>query len=255
MQATWAIPDSPGHIGELRSRESVSLVTECFRSFEFLGACSSGNTTLSPGPESFTKALIWALEAFAEEEHPFVVSQLSSRIREAPNFPNDQVPVQLDRGDGSIERIMLAPLPERVDTTGDARVKSDTPNQQGLLHLNFIFDEPPTKANITNFRNNLNRFMWREKMPVNRIVWGGLTSWGGVQQSPGAQKNWLHAAKRFKAGADRRRSRTLAPEFSQEATAGLQTPQPSIEDGHSPSAVSDMSEPMSYKRKACCTDD
>ena len=184
------------------------------------------------------------------------MSQLSSRIREAPNFPKDQVPVQLDRGDGSIERIMLAPLPEEVDSTEDARIKSDTPTQQGLLHLNFIFDEPPTKANITNFGKNLNRFMWKEKMPVNRIVWGGLTSWGGVQQSPGAQRNWLHAAKRFKAAADRRRSQTSAPELNQEATAGLHTPQPSIQEGaRSPSAVSDMSQPISNKRKACCIDD
>ena len=173
----------------------------------------------------------------------------------APKFPNDQVPVQLDRGDGSIERIMLAPLPQKVDSTEDAIMKSGTTNQQGLLHLNFIFDKLPTETNITNFGNNLNRFMWREKMPVNRIVWGGLTSWGGVQQSPRAQKNWLHAAKRFKAGADRRRSRILAPEFSQKATAGLQSPQPSIEEAPSPSAVSNISEPTSNKRKACCTDE
>ena len=151
---------------------------------------------------------------------------------------------------------MLAQLPQEVGSMEDARIKSDATTQQGLLHLNFIFDNPPTEANITNFGKTLNRFMWREKMPVNRIVWGGLTSWGGVQQSPGAQKKWLHAAKRFKAAAERRRSQVTADKLDQEVTIGLQTPQPSIEEeARSPSAVSDMSQPMTNKRKACFTDD
>ena len=100
-----------GHVGEQCSSFVITVsVLIRSRSFEFLGACSSGNTTRAPGPESFTKALIWALQYLAQHRNRFLVSELSCKIREAPHFPDDQIPVQIERGPGSIERIMLAPL-------------------------------------------------------------------------------------------------------------------------------------------------
>jgi len=44
------------------------------------------------------------------------------------------------------------------------------------------------------------------RMPVNRIVWGGLTSWGGIQPSPGAHDKKLAAVKFFEKAGMRRRA-------------------------------------------------
>ena len=179
------------------------------RSFEYLGACSSGNTTLSPGDGSFTTALIWALNELAKQQSKFLISELSRKIRYAPNFPKDQVPVQIDRGSHSLQRIMLAPLPETSDQADSTSRASSGLGPQGLLNLNFIFDEPPSKKSISQFGEALNRFMWQTGMPVNRIIWGGLTSWGGVQPSPGAHAKRLTAVKLFEnAGIRRRRARS-----------------------------------------------
>ncbi|KAL9035476.1 MAG: hypothetical protein Q9180_004842, partial [Flavoplaca navasiana] len=63
------------------------------RSFEYLGATSSGDTTKAPGPGSFSSALIWALGVLAKESGGFTTSTLANKIREAPNFPKKQVPI------------------------------------------------------------------------------------------------------------------------------------------------------------------
>ena len=221
-----------------------------FRCFEFLGACGSGNTTPSPGPKSFTKALIWALICLARDETRFTISGLSRKIREAPNFPKNQVPVQLDRGAGSIERIILAPLPQTTGQTESSSNESQIAQPKGLLNLNFIFDQPPTEAIITQFGNNLNKFINREKMPVDRIVWGGLTSWEGVQPSPGAHKQKLAAAKAFKKAGDRRKSVRKQREMNEDNSALALTPVSSVEEGPPPSSPpSNLSQPPTKKSR------
>ena len=167
------------------------------RSFECLGACSFGNRTLSPGDGSFRTALIWGLKALAEEQSKFLISKLSCKVRDAPNFPKDQVFVQIDRGSHSLQRIMLAPLPGTSDQADSTLRASSCIGPQGLLNLNLIFDESPSKKDISQFGEVLNRFMWQTGMPVNRIIWSGLTSWGGVQPSPGAHAKRLTAVKLF----------------------------------------------------------
>lgn len=149
-------------------------------SFEFLGACSSDKTTRSPGPRSFTTALIWALKNLVADQKRFTVSELSRKIREAPDFPQDQVPVQFDRAPHAIERIVLAPLMDNKDGPA-ATLDNRTP--QGLLHLNFIFAEPPSDKIIEKLAQALDRALKKEKMPINRIAWGGLSSWEGSQSS------------------------------------------------------------------------
>ena len=251
MQVIWDVMGRHGPVGKLISIPMIpgDQVLKHPRSFEFLGACSSGNTTPAPGPKSFTRALIWALKSLAQQEKRFTVSGLSRKIREAPNFPQVQVPVQLDRGPGSIERIMLAPLPEPIDGTESASNEIEVTEPQGLLNLNFIFDKPPTKDVITNFGENLNKFIIREKMPVNRIVWGGLTSWEGSEPSPGANSQKLVAAKRFKDGL-RRRSERKQREAEQANIPRLQTPLSSVERATlSPTPPSDFSQSPTKKRK------
>ncbi len=223
-----------GDLGRTRSQ------TWSHRSFEFLGACSSGNTALSLGPESFTTALIWALETLKEEQSKFLVSELSRKIRDAPNFPKDQVPVQLDRGFHAIQRIMLAPLPETSDRTDPTSRASLAVGPQGLLNLNFIFDKPPSKKKIIQFGDALNRFMWQTEMPVNRIVSGGLTSWGGIQPSPGAYAQKLAAVKLFENSGMRRRLGKLKRRASQTMLSGMPTPS---------SSPDEISQPPTRRRK------
>ena len=219
------------------------------RSFEFLGACSSGNTTLSPGKGSFTTALIWALEALVEEQSKFLISELSCKIRDAPNFPKDQVPVQLDRGPHAIQRIMLAPLPETSDRVDSTSRDSNIIGPQGLLNLNFIFDQLPTKDMIKQFGDALNRFMWQTGMPVNRIIWGGLTSWEGIQPSAGAHTQKLAAVKLFqKAGMNRRRLKTKDTS-GQTTLSGIPTPLSSEEQSSRSPTPGDISQPAAKRRK------
>lgn len=157
------------------------------RSFEFLGACSSGNQTRSPGEESFTTALIWALDALLITQKRFTVAQLSRKIREAPKFPHDQVPVQLDRCSSAIERIVLAPLAKTEETVNS----NETSDNQGHLTLNFVFDKIPSKKTIGKFATALDMAMRKYEIPVRRIGWGGF-------QSP--HNAYYSAAKMFQEG-------------------------------------------------------
>ncbi len=131
------------------------------------------------------------------------MSELSSKIRDAPAFPRDQVPVQFDRAPHSIERIVLTPLsgtsdaPTNDGQNGVATTFDDT-TFQGLLHLNFIFTEPPTKKIIEKLAKSLNRAMKVEKMPVSRIAWGGLSSWEDPQVTANGRAFMIKAASRFR---------------------------------------------------------
>lgn len=179
---------------------------DSFRSFEFLGACSSGNTTLCPGKGSFTTALIWALKALVKDQIRFTLSELSCKIRDAPYFPRDQVPVQFDRGVHTLEQIIVAPLPE---TGNDESESIDESVPQGLLHLNFFFEKPPSKSTIDSFAQGMNRLVYEQGLPINRIVWGGLISWGGVQPSQAGQETMMKAVKMMKDAYRRRLSRKI----------------------------------------------
>lgn len=64
-------------------------------------------------------------------------------------------------------------------------------------------------------------------MPVNRVGWGGLTSWEGIETSPGAQVRKLEAVKRF-GKAIRERSRTKGEDLEKLLPASLQAPEPSL---------------------------
>lgn len=192
------------------------------RSFEFLGACSSGNQTMSPGKESFTSALIWALEALLKDQRRFTVAQLSRQIRLAPDFPRDQVPVQLDRCSNAIERIVLAPLAE---TNGNTKAllndSNDTIDNQGHLTLNFVFDKSPSKSLIGDFAKALDSAMRRHQIPVKRIGWGGF--------QPPRNKAFHAAAKMFQESVNRKKRKREGDENEHVSSRGPLTPSSSTE--------------------------
>ena len=248
MPAIWDVLDRHCRSGKSSIATPILLIPALtrFRCFEFLGACSSGNTTPSPGPKSFTRALIWALTSLARDETKFTISGLSRKIREAPNFPKNQVPIQLDRGASSIERIILGPLAQETGQTESSVNESQITEPQGLLNLNFIFDKPPTQDIIIQFGENLNKFINRQEMPVDRVVWGGLTSWEGAQPSPGAYAQKLAAAKLLKAGL-RRKSVRKQRESEEGNSARVLTPVSSIESP--PNPAGDLLQRPTKKRR------
>lgn len=206
------------------------------RSFEFLGACPSGNVTLSPGKGSFTTALIWALEALVRDQTRFTLSELSCKIREAPDFPPDQIPVQFDRGAHTLEQIIIAPLPETGNETGDdessALKGSDDAVPQGLLHLNFFFEKPPSKDTIDKFAQGMNRLVYEQELPVNRIVWGGLVSWGGAQPSRAGKEAMMKmkVLKKLREACLRNPSKEDSDKAIQLSGSDLQKPSSSVSD-------------------------
>ena len=130
------------------------------------------------------------------------MSELSNKIRDAPNFPPNQVPVQFDRAFHAIERIILAPLGDTKDDHGAAH---DDSTPQGILHLNFVFAESPSDKMIKELARALDRALKIQEMPITRIAMGGFTSWDDSQASENGRLLVSHAVKQFKRGLKKRK--------------------------------------------------
>ncbi|KAF4624049.1 hypothetical protein G7Y89_g14124 [Cudoniella acicularis] len=88
------------------------------RSFEYIAACGSTDETNFPGPESFTSAMIWALEDLVKSQKRFTTLELQNKImNEAPSFPRKQSVLVMERDDPCDQRLVLAPLPPRINRT------------------------------------------------------------------------------------------------------------------------------------------
>ncbi|KAL8894256.1 MAG: hypothetical protein Q9192_004478 [Flavoplaca navasiana] len=161
------------------------------RSFEYLGATSSGATTKAPGPGSFSSALIWALGVLAKESGGFTTNTLANKIREAPNFPKKQVPILTERNDlSSLQRIVIHPLPDgnEASTTAPAEDQDMTSQQPwGFLDLKISLEQCPTTHEIGKFGKDIAMMMQSTELKVRRVKWGGLYPTGGLH-SPMVRK-------------------------------------------------------------------
>lgn len=99
---------------------------------------------------------------------------------------------------------------------------------QGLLNLNFFFERPPRQETIKEFAEAMNRLVYEQELPVNRIVWGGLCSWGGVQPSFTAQNTMMKALKCLKAGTFRKKSRDTGDKIVQLSESASQETSSSV---------------------------
>ena len=152
------------------------------RAFEYLAATAAGSTTKSPGPESFTSALIWALKELVKEKGCFTTQQLMHKIkRNAPNFPPGQKPVLSKRGDqNSASFITLEPISKDKDSTNLVRAISRSSHETGVpevLTLKIVFEARPEVSEVERLGQALNEMMEGHDFRVNRIMWGGLHSW------------------------------------------------------------------------------
>ena len=78
--------------------------------FEYLAASAVGQSTRTPGPRSFTAALIWALEELHVEEVVFSTIELQQKIKSAPKLPKEQMPPLMNRvaSAPNLDRIFIA---------------------------------------------------------------------------------------------------------------------------------------------------
>ncbi|KAF6226904.1 hypothetical protein HO133_008345 [Letharia lupina] len=149
--------------------------------FEYLAATKEMATTQVPGEDSFTSALIYALEALVEEKGMSTTVELLRKIKShAPNFPSDQIPVLSDRrDDAQAGRIMLHPLHRNQEDGSRTAISSEeTSNLDALkrhtvtLHSDFAKKPPSTDIEILG--RHLNQIFERSTLGVNRVRWGGM---------------------------------------------------------------------------------
>ena len=153
-----------------------------FRSFEYLAATGEMGYTQVPGKDSFTRALIYALEALVDERTygHFTTVELLNKIKtDAPDFPKDQIPMLIKREKKhSAGRIMLHPL--RKEGRDDESERKEAASPYSLcpfkarcLTLHFDFSEKPSSNYLETLGRELNDFFQRN-MGVDRVRWGGM---------------------------------------------------------------------------------
>ena len=206
------------------------------RSFEYLAATEEMGFTKVPGEDSFTAALIYALEALVEEREDgrFTTVELLNKITfDAPHFPKDQKPKLFNREKGkesSAGRIILHPLKRKGSDDEVSQELAADPLKGHALTLHFDFSEKPSPNYIEVFGRELNDF-FKRNVGVNRVRWGGVR-----------QSMFARATRNFKDSLKRRRASMRLQQSNASTTfshASLaENPQdpltPSSSDQHSP---------------------
>ena len=148
------------------------------RSFEYLAATEEMGSTKVPGDDSFTRALIYALEALVKEraDGRFTTVELLNKIKDAPHFPKDQNPMFFNREKKhSAGRIMLHPLKGNgSDVELSRREAAELDPLKGhALTLHFDFSEKPSSTYLETLGRELNDFFERN-VGINQVRWGGM---------------------------------------------------------------------------------
>ncbi|KAL8895784.1 MAG: hypothetical protein Q9207_008010 [Kuettlingeria erythrocarpa] len=170
------------------------------RLFEYLAATGIKGWTAVPGPNSFTKALIFALEHLVQKkEGRFTTVDLLRTIRSYEHFPRAQEPVLSDRKYplNKAGRIMLHPL---RPGNGDAEKALDTVGPHAVgngqsMTLHFDFSEDVGESHLKILGKTLTGMFERNTLGVYRVRWGGLEDTMVVR-----------AVNLFRGGLERRRS-------------------------------------------------
>ena len=161
------------------------------RLFEFLAACGPTASTKPPGKDSFTSALIYALERLVKERPGgrFSTIDLLRVIQDdAPYFPKDQTAMISDRLKNTPGgRIVLHPLKED-GPINPATPEEVDPTKLHTVTLHLDFSDAPTKDDIKHIGYEFNTVFERRRFGLNRIRWGGMQC---------RQATIARAAKRF----------------------------------------------------------
>ncbi|RPA77094.1 hypothetical protein BJ508DRAFT_175063 [Ascobolus immersus RN42] len=172
---------------------SVFAPSQDLHNFEILSASSYGGTTPGPGPNSFTKALMWALKSLLREfgDRGFTTTHLRLRIREAPEFPKTQHPAPVKEiNHHARSRIVLHPLKGEHSATDVNHPESSpvlSPQStcsigRYVVGLSFFFEDMPDKAKIDELSVCIKKC--REEVDgLCSIGWDGLARVGIAQRA------------------------------------------------------------------------
>ena len=183
MQGRWAPREGRG--GRNNS-VLATLLIHC-RPFEFLAATRQNQTTLAPGKNSFTAALIYALNKLLKEQpnSRFTAADVVRTIKsDAPHFPEDQNPVLADRTNGNTaNHIVLHPLPSKNGSEGlssqDDPSMQDNPSlqdeaRQHTVTLHLDFHEKPSDSHIEKLGVDLSEVLGRTSIDIGGIRYRGM---------------------------------------------------------------------------------
>ncbi|KAL8709711.1 MAG: hypothetical protein Q9225_007413, partial [Loekoesia sp. 1 TL-2023] len=164
----------------------VSIIQRCIsayetRLFEFLAATDQLSITAAPGPNSFTRALIFALKHLVKdkEQGPFTTDELLRKIKTYPDFPQHQEPVLSDRRylTNKAGRIMLRPLRPKGRI---AQAKTENESLHRALNgqrmtLHFDFSSEIEERHLHILGTTLTGMVERNTLGVRHIEWGGVS--------------------------------------------------------------------------------
>ena len=151
-----------------------------FRSVEILAATEEMGTTRVPGRDSFTSALIYALQTLVNERENgrFTTVDLLNKIRsDAPHFPKDQHPILFNRAKMfPTGLILLHPLQNAGldDTSSRSELAEPEAFTGTTLTLHYDFSEKPSLDYVEMLGKSLNKF-FQGHGGINRVRWGGLS--------------------------------------------------------------------------------
>jgi hypothetical protein len=166
------------HAGRLCQHRDASSVGF----FEFFGSCQADQTARSPGEQSFTSALIWALDELSSADEPFDTHQLQCKILEYPRFPHsEQTPVLSDRHQPSghivIDRRGLPGSPMMTTKLAPSRTKKEQAAKAiESMDLRLHFDRKIDEQHVHKVIDGLRPLKHNAHYGVNRVEFQGHTS-------------------------------------------------------------------------------
>ena len=205
-----------------------------------MAATKEWGTTKVPGPDSFTSALIYALEALVKEKGRFTTVELLGKIKDdAPHFPKNQKPVLSDRREDIWPgRIMLHPLEGDQEVASRTTLVPDNRNNLEVFNrytmtLHVEYSKKPSLRDVGTLGDQMNQTLERYNLGVTGVRYGGMR--------PSAA---ARALRSLKAGPKRRRASMEQLQIASDSggsqagsngdDSALLTPSPSNEDSPRP---------------------
>ena len=167
------------------------------RIFEFLGAAGPNETTCLPGPESFTSALIWALEELAKEKEPFITSELLAKIIAAPKFPREkQLPCLSELGIHCPRRLILEPVTTESVSRAQKQSEETGSSMEYCLSLQFLLPALPNEIELYKMCEGVKSLIKTHQLTARQVLWKGIYSKDSLRtEVPHVVREWLLTTK------------------------------------------------------------
>jgi hypothetical protein len=201
--------------------------------FEYLGATQANDVALSPGPDSFSNALAWALEDLASHSVGFTTLQLEEKIKLAPRFNlMNQVPCLTTRGEPSLRRLKIAPLskePTEIVQKPLSSQENDVETVRYCLQLQFLFSRCPDETHVSDLTNHLTDLVRSQNLPLRQVLWRGLWSKDTASLVRLVAQKWYHQARHSKSSSDSPKAESATTTVIQQAVSPKSIPNRPLE--------------------------